>query len=152
MALYAEAVLECVGSANVLVELGEVSWIAAEVRACGEGKDGVLNLHGVEGDAVVELDDGGKVAAGAVVEDAGADAEDGFAVAWSVRERDSGREIVVVGEEGLPIVTEAYGELEFWTEFDLVLNERAEFVDPIQSAAGTLLCGEDVWSVAGVGG
>ena len=73
----------------------------------GRGKTGIWNLHGVEDDAVVELDDGGEVAAGAVVEDAGADAEDGFAVAGCVGERDSGGEVVVVGEEGLPVVAEA---------------------------------------------
>ena len=32
------------------------------------------------------------------------------------------------------------------------MNKRAELVDPVQSAAGTLLCGEDVRSVAGICG
>ena len=66
-----------------------------------------MNLYGVKDDAVVELDGGGEVAAGAVVEDAGAGAKDGFAVARSVGERDARAEVVVVGEEGLPIVAEA---------------------------------------------
>jgi len=41
--------------------------------------------------------------------------------------------------------------LELWTEFDLVLNEGAEFVDPIEGATGTLLSGEDVGCVRSVG-
>ena len=89
------------------VELGEVGGIGAEVRAWGEGIGGFWNLYGVEDDAVVEFDDGGEVATGAVVEDAGADAEDGFAVAGCVGERDARGEVVVVGEEGLPVVAEA---------------------------------------------
>jgi len=66
-----------------------------------------LDLHGVKDYAVMELDGGGKVAAGSIVEDTGAHAEDGFAFVRGVSERDSRREVVVVGEEGLPIVTQA---------------------------------------------
>jgi len=107
LTLDAGAVLVGVRSADGGVELGEVGWIGAEVCGWREGKDGVLNLYGVKDDAVVELDDGWEVAAGAVVEDAAAGAEDGFAVAGSVGERDTRAEVVVVGEEGLPVVTKA---------------------------------------------
>ena len=107
LALDAGAVLVGVGSADVWVEQREVGWIVVEVGAGREGKDRVLNLDGVEDDAVVELDDSGEVAAGAIVEDAAAGAKDGFAVAERVGERDTRAEVVVVGEEGLPIVAEA---------------------------------------------
>jgi hypothetical protein len=107
LALDAGAVLVGVGSADVSVELREVGRIVVEVGAGRERKDWVLNLYGVKDDAVVEFDDGGEVAAGAVVEDAAAGAKDGLAVAGSVGERDTRVKVVVVGEEGLPVVAEA---------------------------------------------
>ena len=83
---------------------------------------------------------GGIVAAGAVVEDAGAGAEDGLAVARGVGEGDARTKVVVVVEEGLPVVAEADGELGAGVEFNLVLDEGSELVDPVESATDTPAC------------
>jgi hypothetical protein len=50
----------------------------------------------------------------------------------------------------LPIVAKPQRKLDFWIKLDLILDERTEFVDPIESAAGALLRGEDIRAVVGV--
>ncbi len=114
--LEAEAVLNCVGRTNMLIELDEVRRERAEVRVWGQRKRRILNLYRVKDYAVVKFDGGGKVAARAVVEDSGSCTDDGFAFAGCVGERDAGREVVVVRDKGLPVVTKSKGELQFRSE------------------------------------
>jgi len=71
LAFDADAVLDGVGRADVGVETGEIGGDVVEVEAGWDGEGRILDLDGVEDDAVVELDSSGKVAAGAVVEEAG---------------------------------------------------------------------------------
>src|SRR5262249_20965563 len=63
--------------------------------------------------------------AGPVVEDAGAAADGGFLVQ---RQRcgDSRRQIVVVDEDVLPVVTQSRGHGKTVADRDLILDERAE--------------------------
>ncbi|WP_433968650.1 hypothetical protein [Tunturiibacter gelidiferens] len=112
LAFDADAVLDRVGRADVGVKTDEIGGDVVVVEAGRDGEGGILDLDGVEDDAVVELDGGGKVAAGAVVEEAGAGAEDGLAFAGGVGERDARGEVVVVGQEGLPVVAQAERGLE----------------------------------------
>ena len=100
----AEAVLNCVRSANTGIEAHEVGRNGAEVGVGREGEDGVLNLDRMENGAVMELDGGRKVSAGTVVEDSGTDAQDCLAFARGVSDRDAWGKIVVVRQEGLPVV------------------------------------------------
>jgi hypothetical protein len=53
-------------------------------------------------------------------------------------------------QEGLPVVAEAERGLEMRGKFDLILDEGAEFVDPVETSPDSLLRGEDVGRVRGV--
>ena len=152
LAFHADAVLDRVGRADVGVKADEVGGDVVKVEARRDGEGRILDLDGVEDDTVVELDGSGKVAAGAVVEEAGASAEDGLAFARGVGERDAGREVIVVGQEGLPVVTQAERDLELRGELDLILDEGAQLIDPVESASEALLRSEDVGRVCGVVG
>ena len=151
LAFDAEAVLDSVGGADVGIEEDEVGWDGIEVRAGRDWVSGVLDLNGVEDDTVVKNGVGRKVTAGAVVEETGACAKNGFAFARSIGQRDARGEVVVVRNEGLPIVAETERDLDLRGELDLILDEGSEFVDPVNTTTNSLLRGEDVGSVGGVG-
>jgi hypothetical protein len=51
-------------------------------------------------------------------------------------------EVVIVGEISDPVVSEAERELESWVELDLVLEECARFVSPIDTTTNVLLSGK----------
>ena len=102
-------------------------------------ENSVLN-GSVKSNAVVDFHGGRKVATGAVVERPAPHPQDGLAFARCVRERNTRAEVIVVGHEGLPVVAKAEGELCAGVEFDLVLEEGAELVDPIDAATGALIC------------
>ena len=50
----------------------------------------------------------------------------------------------------MPIVAKPQRKLDFWIDLDLILDERTEFVDPIERSARALLRSKDIGTVVGV--
>ena len=67
----------------------------------------VQKLDGVEDEAVVQLEYGGKVTAGAIIKDSGTEAENGLCLSGRVCEGKARGEVVVVSDVGDPVVTDA---------------------------------------------